>query len=242
MLKKVLTLSLASLFIFSASAQNFFFKEVKETNEKGRFEQVQDGDETVSIDLDHRVSIGPKVGVNCVIGSFGGFDTNSTLSGTHLGTGVGFGYQAGAVVNAHFGRRTISSEGGTGWFGVQAEILYSRRSFSLNDTKLAFNSFEIPVLAQCYFSPNFYVELGPTFTGSFASKPDYLNAAGNTVFSVNEIKAYDVMVSIGLGFKSKKGLMVNARYNLGTSDIAGNLPVKMSTLTVSLGWVFNVVK
>lgn len=240
MLKKVLLLSLASLFIISASAQNFKFEEVNETTDATRFLETQD--DVASIDLEHRVSIGPKVGMNCVMGNFGGFDTNSGLNGTHLSTGVGFGYHAGAVINAHFGRRTISSEGGTGWFGVQAEVLYSHKSFSLNDTKLAFNSFEIPVLAQCYFSPNFYVELGPTFTGSFASKPDYLNVGGNTVFSVNEIKAYDVMVSIGLGFKSNKGLMVNARYNLSTSDVAGNLPVKMNTLTVSLGWVFNVVK
>lgn len=194
------------------------------------------------IDASYRISVGPKVGMNMAMMS--GLQDEYSLNPSS-----GMGVQGGIAANFHFGRRTEKSLGGTGLWGVQVEALYSQRAIKTDIEDMKFACLEVPVLAQYYFMPNLCVEVGPTFVTTFSSSPDEINKheETNTSFSdliikTGDIKALDVMLSAGIGYKHKSGFTASARYNLGMSELAGNFSGKVSTVSLSVGWLFNVVK
>lgn len=130
-------------------------------------------------------------------------------------------------------------------FGVQLEALYSMRSLSNDVETIRMNCFEIPVLFQWYFVPTFAVEVGPTFTGAFSASPKefiYDGYYGTEIYHMDKVKAYDIMLSIGVNCKLKNGFTADLRYNMGNSDIAGNLQTKVSTISLGIGWLFSVIK
>ena len=115
------------------------------------------------------------------------------------------------------------------------------RSLKNDVDDITLNCFEIPVLFQWYFVPNFAVEVGPTFTGAFSASPKEFNY-NNAVYQMDKVKSYDVMLSIGVNCKLKNGFTADLRYNLGNSDLAGNFNTKVSTISLGIGWLFNVIK
>ena len=70
---------------------------------------------------------------------------------------------------------------------------------------------------------------------------EYIDAFAEYI-KTGEIKALDVMLSAGVGYKHRSGFTASARYNLGMSELAGNFAGKVSTVSVSIGWLFKVVK
>ena len=192
----------------------------------------------------YSISVGPKVGMNMAMMS--GLQDEYALNPSS-----GMGFQGGLAANFHFGRRTPKAHGGTGFFGVQVEALYSQRTIKTEIEDLKFNCLEVPVLAQYYFRPNLCVELGPTFVTTLTSSPDEIfipnfketsTSISDLTIKTGEIKAFDVMLSAGIGYKHKSGFTAGARYNLGMSELAGNFTGKVSTVSISIGWLFNVVK
>lgn len=180
----------------------------------------------------YALSLGPKVGANY---SFAG-DPN----GMDLGMNGNIGYSAGLAANVRF-CRPAGKPFGTERFGVQLEALYSIRSLKTNVENITMNCFEIPVLFQWYFLPTLGVEVGPTFTGAFSASPKEFKY-NNATYQMDKMKAYDVMLSIGVNCKLKNGFTADLRYNLGNSDIAGNFQTKVSTISLGIGWLFNVIK
>lgn len=194
------------------------------------------------IDASYRISVGPKVGMNMAMMS--GLQDEYALNPSN-----GMGFQGGVAANFHFGRRTTKALGGTGLWGVQVEALYSQRTIKTDIEDLKFSCLEVPVLAQYYFMPSLCVEVGPTFVSTLSSSPDEINKheeSGSSftdlTIKTGEIKAFDIMLSAGVGYKHKSGFTASARYNLGMSDLAGNFTGKVSTISVSIGWLFTVVK
>lgn len=191
-----------------------------------------------------RILIGPKMGMN--MASMSGVQDEYTLNPS---SGVGF--QGGLAANFHFGRRSEYAYGGTGLWGVQVEAMYSQRSIKTDIEDLNFSCLEVPVLAQYYISPSFCIEVGPTFVTTLSSSPDEIfipnfeetsTSITDLTIKTGEIKAFDVMLSAGVGYKHRSGFTANARYNLGMSELAGNFAGKVSTISVSIGWLFTVVK
>lgn len=180
----------------------------------------------------YALSIGPKVGVN--------YSIAGDPDGLDLGISGNVGFSAGIAANIRFAR-PAGRPYGTERFGVQLEALYATHSLGTNDKNINMNCFEIPVLFQWYFVPNFAIELGPTFTGAFSTSPKNI-VEGPIVFQTDKIKAYDVMLSIGINCKLKNGFTADLRYNLGNSDIAGNLETKVSTVSLGIGYLFSVIK
>lgn len=186
------------------------------------------------IDSSYRINIGPKVGVN--------FATMSGLSDEfNLNPKSGLGFQGGLAANIHFGRRTERSEGGTGLFGIQVEAMYSQRTIKTDIEDLKLSYFEVPILAQYYVMPELSIEVGPTIAGTLSSSPDEIKT-GTMTISTGELKGFDVMLTAGVGYKHKSGFTASARYNLGMSELAGNFNGKVSTVSVSIGWMFSLVK
>lgn len=186
------------------------------------------------VDPSYRIYIGPKVGINF-----------ASMSGLPDGFGLnpksGIGYQGGIAGNIHFGRRTKDSEGGTGLFGIQVEAMYSQRTIKTDIDNLKFSYIEVPILAQYYVMPELSIEIGSTIASSLSSSPDEIKCNDVTI-AIGELKGFDVMLTAGVGYKHKSGFTASARYNLGMSKLAGNFEGKVSTVTVSIGWFFSLVK
>ncbi len=180
----------------------------------------------------YALSIGPKIGAN--------YSIAGDPDGMDLGISGNVGFSAGVAANLRFGR-PAGRPFGTERFGVQLEALYSMRSLKSDVEDITMNCFEIPVLFQWYFVPTFAIEVGPTFTGAFSTSPKEFKY-NNAVYQMNKVKAYDVMLSIGLNCKLKNGFIADLRYNLGNSDMAGNFKTKVSTISLGIGWLFNVIK
>lgn len=188
----------------------------------------------VILDSSYRINLGPKVGVN--------FSSMSGLSDEFaLNPKSGLGFQGGLAANFHFGRRTPKSDGGTGLFGIQIEAMYSQRTIKTDVDDLKLSYLEVPVLAQFYVMPELSIEIGPTIVGALSSSPDEIKS-GNVFISTGELKGFDVMLTAGVGYKHRSGFTASARYNLGMSKLAGNFDGKVSTVTVSVGWLFSLIK
>lgn len=188
-------------------------------------------------DRPYRLAIGPKVGV--------GLDMGSHSNLENLNFGMGFGYQVGAAFNAHFGRRFELSCGGTGWFGLQVEAMYGGRNIKVGSTSLGTSCLEVPVLAQLYFTPSFALQAGATAVVIFKGTPEQLYYEGAT-YGTGEIKGKDMMLTAGLAYKARlnenSSLLIDARYNMGMSNLAGNFDTKVSSIMLSLSYLFNIVK
>lgn len=216
-----LTLAAIAGLAFSASAQG-----LPDT-------EVIIEDEEVEVLKPYVLSIGPKVGANIAFaGNPAGMDD--------LGMSGNMGFNAGVAANLRFGR-PAGRPFGAERFGVQVEALYSLRSLKTDFDNITMNCFEIPVLFQWYFVPNFAVEVGPTFTGAFSTSPKEFKY-NNLIYQMDKMKAYDVMLSIGLNCKLRNGFTADLRYNLGNSNMAGNFETKVSTLSVGIGWLFTTIK
>ncbi len=132
---------------------------------------------------------------------------------------------------------------------------------------LSIGYFEVPVYVQVYpfyqsdAMNTFYIEAGPSFAGTLSRKPKslFVNNLAGEVSSVqykfdtdgSKLKGMDVRFMAGIGYdfaiKNEKGektnlIGINARYYLGTSELAKNFKCKMNTLEISLSWMFNIGK
>lgn len=218
-MKKIFILLLMTIFAINLSAQEIEF-----------------------IDPSYRIYLGPKAGLN--------FATMSGLS-EELGLNPksGLGYHGGLAAGIHFGRRTQESNGGTGLFGIQLEAMYSQRTIKTDIEDLKLSYIEIPILAQYYVMPELSIEVGPTIALAMSTSPDemkYHRESGSMLEDITiktgDLKGTDVMLTLGVGYKHKSGFTASARYNLGMSKLAGNFEGKVSTIAVSVGWLFNLIK
>ena len=238
-MKKTLLCAIVAITTFCAQAQMVRVEETETQQEDSIIieENTKSTDfaeqEVFEIYRDYVLSIGPKVGASYVMAG----DPDGMGD---LGMSGNIGFSAGVAANLRFAR----PEGeplGNERFGVQVEALYSMRTLKNDVEDLKLNCFEIPVLFQWYALPALCVEAGPTFTGVLSASPDNLKY-NNTVYQTSEIKGYDVMLTIGAEYKAKNGFTAGIRYNMGNSELADNFKTKVSSLSVSIGWMFTLVK
>ncbi|MBV4356195.1 porin family protein [Pinibacter aurantiacus] len=176
-----------------------------------------------SLGAKSQISYGVKVGFNAsnVSNSDG-----KTLSGGHVG----------GLVNYALSKN----------FALQGEVLYSTQgcrykagefgpfSLSLNSTLSYIN---IPILAQYYFTPGFYVEAGPQIGFLTSAKLDNYDPADNDGHAYKDyFKSTDFSGGIGLGYIFKKiNLGIDARYTFGLSNIAKESDDKLHNKVFQLG-------
>ena len=87
-----------------------------------------------------------------------------------------------------------------------------------------------------------YLEVGPSFGVCLSSSPDELELETGMSLGTGKLKANDVRVGMGLGYRANCGLGVNLRYYLGTSELAKNIPCKSSGLEFALSYTFMLGK
>lgn len=122
-------------------------------------------------------------------------------------------------------------------FAVQPEILFSAQGAKYTTagvtTKLNLNYLNVPILLQYMFDNGFRFEAGPQVGFLLTAKAD--NGTTKTDIK-SDLKPLDVGLAVGLGYiHVPSGFGVDARYNLGVSNINDNSSVKANNRGFQLG-------
>lgn len=203
--------------------------------------------EIKSKSYNYEFSIGPRVGVGAAMMSNG--------DNMKFADGTGFGFDAGLGLNVRFGGKDSKGRAlnGQGLCGIALELNYAYGTHpTVTDESLKLGYFEVPVLFQIYPGfktkqlKNLYIELGPTFAALVNKSPEGMAIDGSTTLMTGGLKGGDIKGTVGLGYRFNRGsandgFYVNFRYNIGFSDLAGNLPCKTSSAELTFGYLFKCV-
>lgn len=226
-MKKLLVFCAISMMAMSANAQVTF------TEEESSQQQEEVGFGGITDNRKNVVSLGITAG--------GNYAMMSKYDPVDLGSRSGIGFQGGIAFNVHFGQKR-GADPGTGPIGLQIEALYAQHSMKTDlSDNIKLGYIEVPVLFKYYITPNVNIELGPTFCYLTSKSPDTLKGTSTTI-AIGELKGGDVKGTIGVSYQTKSGFYASARYNLGFSELAKNFPCKVSTVSVSVGYLFNIFK
>jgi hypothetical protein len=121
--------------------------------------------------------------------------------------------------------------------GIQPEVLFSKQGCTLDlnslgkfDLKTSYMT--IPVMVKLYLVAGLNIQVGPQFGFLTAAEFDKTNIK-------SDLKSSDLSANFGAGWDLPFGLTVDARYNLGLSDISDspNLDaLKSRVIQISLGY------
>jgi hypothetical protein len=123
--------------------------------------------------------------------------------------------------------------------GIQPEVLFSKQGtdFSTGDLKTSYMT--IPVMVKLYLVAGLNIQAGPQFGFLTAAEFD-----GNDI--KDDLKSSDISANIGLGWDLPFGLTVDARYNIGLSDVSDSPSyddLKSKVIQVSIGYkIFKIGK
>lgn len=125
-------------------------------------------------------------------------------------------------------------------FAVQPEVVYSSQGTKYNDVanrehNLQMNYVNIPVMLQAKVGGGWYAQAGPQ-VGFLVGTTDKINDVETGFFTTSDFKKTDVAVGVGLGYSSPSALGIDARYNLGLTDVnlGGSNKIKNNVLQVGL--------
>jgi hypothetical protein len=169
----------------------------------------------------HAQTLGLKGGLNlATLDNSQSADFNSRLS-----------YHAGLLINVPVGDQ----------IAVQPEVIYSSQGAKYTlaglEHDLAINYINIPIMLQAKVGKGFYAEVGPQL-GLLTGVKDKANDIETGFFTTDDFKKSDVSLGIGLGYRGTSGLGLNARYNLGVTDInkVGSNNLKNNVLQIGLSF------
>lgn len=178
----------------------------------------------LSLDAQTNFSFGVKAGANF-----------STITGEGMeGSDALIAPQAGGLVN-------IAAANAEGYykFVVQAEILYSMQGVKSGNDKTSLSYINVPIMIQRFINASgFYLETGPQAGFLIGAKQ---TVDGSKTDVKSELKTFDFSVNFGLGYQSKKGIGIGARYGLGITPInktASSYDLKNAVISAGLFYVF----
>lgn len=116
-------------------------------------------------------------------------------------------------------------------FSLQTELYYSQQG----NKYYRLHYINLPVLVQYDLPKGFYVETG--IQGGLLTRSKYKGPGGAEVVKIT-FKPADISIPFGLGFKMKKGLGVNLRYNRGLTNVNKNYMTSRNSV-VQLGLFYN---
>lgn len=122
--------------------------------------------------------------------------------------------------------------------GIQPELLFSQQGSSIKDVILGSGDLKtsymaIPVMVKLYLAGGFNLQAGPQF--------GFLNSAEFDGTDVKDsFKSSDISANVGLAWDAPLGLVFDARYNIGLTDINDGAPqlgeVKNNVFQISVGY------
>lgn len=166
-----------------------------------------------------KITYGIKAGVN-LTGFHTDNGTNSDLIGFHIG-GL-----AKMELNKTFDLQTelnLNTKGG---------IFVIPMTPKSPEIKLTY--LNIPVLLKTKITPKFSFDAGPEF-GFLISQKAELN--GET-FDISDVSSFDLNLNAGLSYEFENGIVTQARYGYGFTQLFDGEDYKNSCISFSLGYFF----
>jgi hypothetical protein len=130
--------------------------------------------------------------------------------------------------------------------GIQPELIFSKQGSTLKysgtpDLESNFNYINIPVMLKLYTVAGINLQVGPQFGFVTKAEQEVPDFSGNitTEDIKDELKGFDLALGFGLGWDAPFGLMFDARYNLGLTEIndaAGLEATKNQVFQVAIGY------
>lgn len=130
-------------------------------------------------------------------------------------------------------------------FAVQPELIFSQQgstvTLNTQDLNANFSYLNVPIMAKFYLPLGLNLQLGPQFGFLTSAESDY-NPITNTPTSTDLTEYYknsDFSVGMGVGWDLPFGLTIDARYNLGISEINDNASLeaaKNQVFQLSVGY------
>ncbi len=121
-------------------------------------------------------------------------------------------------------------------FGIQPELIFSQQGskirFDAEDIEGSFDYINIPVILKLYTVLGLNLQIGPQF--GFLSKAEFDSDNVKDSF-----KNSDTSLALGVGWELPMRLTVDARYNLGLSDISDDPAfdtIKNQVWQISVGY------
>ena len=130
-------------------------------------------------------------------------------------------------------------------WGLQPELLYSAQGMEEDldndgrDNKWKLDYINVPVMVQYMFNNGFRLEAGPQV--GFLVNAEIEGEDGSDLDVKDDLKKIDAGLGFGVGYLSYSGFGIDARYNLGLSNIndaAGN-EIKNRVFQVGLFYMFD---
>jgi hypothetical protein len=128
----------------------------------------------------------------------------------------------------------------------QLDVVYSRQGASIDVDGEALDAIaqyvNIPVMVKYKIAPAFSLQLGPQIGFLTCMKSDYHPVISEPFEEQHYTKAYkktDFGITVGAGWESPNGIMIDARYYLGLADIndyEGLEPTKNNVIQLTVGY------
>ena len=151
----------------------------------------------------------------------------------------GIGYENRVGFNAGlFANLNVSPN-----FAVQPEVVYSSQGTKYNfeglEHNLQLNYINIPVMLQAKVGGGLYAQAGPQI-GFLMNVEDKVEDVETGFFAKEDFKSTDVSLGFGLGYSGASALGIDARYNLGLSNInnVGSNKIKNNVVQIGLTYKF----
>ena len=118
-------------------------------------------------------------------------------------------------------------------FAIQPEVLYSAQGAEIEDETWKLDYISVPVMAKYFVTNGLSLEAGPQFSFNTTSEAEI---DGET--EEIDAESMDIGLGLGLGYEFMQSIFVQARYNMGLSDVLEDVDAKNSVFQLSLGYKF----
>lgn len=174
-----------------------------------------------------------------IIGGGLAFATDPTLLLADFSGGLY--YQFGIGVNGRLAYRMSPEPHGISRLGMGVEVLLSKTNINTGGNPIKMLCLDIPVMVHCYATSDFMIEAGVTMVKSLKTTPDWMQF-GQIMLHTGNLRYNDVMLSVGVSYKTPFNLALGLRYNHGTSNIAENLDSKIRNLVFNVSYKLPIIK
>lgn len=175
------------------------------------------------------IAVGSVSAQNGNIGTKIGINSYTIANDNGPGFDSKIGLHAGLLAHFHINRQ----------FGIQPEVVYSMQGAKYDGTNFNLDYINVPVMLQYMFDNGLRVQAGPQVGFQVRAKGE--SGLGSMDIK-NDFNTIDAGISFGASYvHTSSGFGIDARYNLGLTDISESSAVMSNSMGLQLGifYLFN---